>query len=96
MFKLQTTLNGVVMKLDEALPPMDQLPYRWKDEAPFNRPGRILVLRSQNQLLVRCNCMQWVPFRLISPGSKKAAMTALDFYNGYLRKLPVESHYFGT
>nr|CAG4650415.1 EOG090X0BM2 [Sida crystallina] len=83
MSKLQTTLNGVQMKLEAILPPVptpDHLPL----DEQVDQTGRVLVDRKKNLILVRCSCSRWLPVSRVAPAGK-TAMTAVEFANGYIR-----------
>nr|CAG4641969.1 EOG090X0BM2 [Eurycercus lamellatus] len=95
LFKLQTSFRGEVVKLDGAEPPttrLDQSAVK-VEEAELSSPGRILFDRRRNLLLVRCK-QDWASFGLVTL-PRRPVVRAIDFSNGYLRKLPVHQHFFG-
>lgn len=106
LFKLQTSFHGDSIKLDGAEPPItpcsaptssSQLTTVCRlseDPTPSSPPGRILVDRKRNLLLIRCR-EDWALFRRLTI-HRKPVMSAVDFVNGYLNKRPVEQHIFTT
>jgi len=100
LFKFLTAFHGDSIRLDAMEPPVDQLPdtinlqrnFSAGEEPEKAGPGRVVVDRKKNVLLVRCR-QHWAVFRLVSV-NKKAPMSSMDFANGFLYKKPYEEHFF--
>lgn len=88
LFKLQTTFHGMNVKLNDVDPPSTKPP----NVDLAGQPGRIIVDRQRNLLFVRCE-KDWVAIRHVTL-HRRPVMSALDFFNGYLQKRPVDQHYF--
>lgn len=91
LFKLQTSFHGDNVKLNEIEPPPPQLPALTSNV--LDRPGRIVVDRKRNLILVRSGHQDWVAVRHVTL-HRRPVMSAVDFFNGYLQKRPAEEHYF--
>jgi methionyl-tRNA formyltransferase len=84
---LLTTFNAELVKIYE-------LSADDSEDAETPRPaGTMEYNKSKNCLLVSCAGRQRVSIFKLSIGKKKA-MSAADFYNGFLSKVPVEARCF--
>nr|CAG4646508.1 EOG090X0BM2 [Macrothrix elegans] len=96
LFKLQTMFHGDNIKLDKMEPPVVDLqpsPTTLKDLNDA-QPGRIVLDRHRNLLLVRCRS-DWAAFGDVTL-HRRPVMSARDFANGYLKKRPLNEHYFNS
>ena len=87
LFKLQTTFHGQIVKLDGMEPPIIE-----NNVSVSERIGKIKVDRLTGLLFVRCR-YDWAAFRHITL-HRKPVMGPQDFVNGYLKKRPIDQHYF--